>query len=154
MRVWRICSARHASTAFSGEGARLFSARWNPVGVPVVYAATSLSLAAIEIFVHLEMEETPVDLVSIVADLPIDEAFCARIDPLTLPTDWRDERNQQLPRIGAEWASSRRSLALLVPSVPIDGEWNVLVNPDHPDAARIVADKPKPFRFDQRMFKR
>jgi RES domain-containing protein len=154
MRVWRVCNARHASTAFSGVGARLFPGRWNLAAVPMIYTASSLSLAAIEVFVHLSPSDTPVGLVSILVSLPIDEASCERIDPATLPADWRNQRNQELPRIGAEWVRSRRSLALLVPSVPIDGEWNVLVNPDHPDVSSIVVDTPKPFRFDQRMFKR
>jgi RES domain-containing protein len=36
MRVWRLCRARHAATAFDGEGARLFGGRWNEKGMAVV----------------------------------------------------------------------------------------------------------------------
>ncbi len=106
-----------------------------------------------EVFVHLVPKDTPDELVSLSAELAVDEAACERIDPRRLPDDWRDERHPELPLIGAEWVRSRRSLALLVPSVAIDGEWNVLLNPEHPDAGKIKIAAPKPFRFDERMFK-
>lgn len=154
MRVWRICNARHAETAFSGEGSRLFSGRWNAPGVAMVYAATSLSLASIEVFVHLGPEDTPEHLVSIEANLPdLEEATCARIDLLRLPPGWRNERHPDLPQIGSDCVRSQRSLALMVPSVAVDGEWNVLLNPSHPDAAGIKIADPKPFHFDARMFR-
>ena len=35
--AWRLVRQRHAATAFSGEGARIFEGRWNSAGVPVVY---------------------------------------------------------------------------------------------------------------------
>ena len=153
MNVWRICDSRHAPTAFSGEGARLYSGRWNPAGVPMVYAATSLALAALEVFVHLEPQDTPRNLVSIEATLPIELATCERIAPAALPKDWKRERHPKLMQIGADWARSRRSLAILIPSVVIAGDWNVLVNPEHPDATKIQQAKPQPFQFDTRMFK-
>jgi RES domain-containing protein len=40
-----------------------------------------------------------------------------------------------------------------VPSVLIEGEWNVLLNPAHPDAKKIRVVEKKPFRFDERMFR-
>jgi RES domain-containing protein len=153
MKVWRICNDHHASTAFSGEGSRLYSGRWNLKGVPMVYAATSLALASIEVFVHLGPEDTPDHLVSIEAELPLDEALCERMELDRLPSDWRRERHEELMSIGSEWARSKRSLVLLVPSAAVGGEWNALVNPEHPEAKEIVLAEPKPFQFDERMFR-
>ncbi|MES2392590.1 MAG: RES family NAD+ phosphorylase [Acidobacteriota bacterium] len=153
MKVWRICNSRHAETAFSGEGARLFSGRWNPKGVAMVYAATSLALASVEVFVHLEPEDVPKYLVSIEAELPVEAAACERVDVRRLPVDWRRERHPVLMEIGAEWVRSQRSLALMVPSVAVVGDWNVLVNPEHPDAGKMQLGKPEAFRFDERMFR-
>ena len=50
------------------------------------------------------------------------------------------------------WIASRTSLALLVPSVPIRAEWNVLLNPLHPSIAGLQIEPPQPFVFDARMF--
>ncbi len=119
----------------------------------MVYAATSLALASIEVFVHLGPEDTPDHLVSIEAELPLEQAECERVKLSALPTDWRRERHPELMLMGSKWASSMRSLVLLVPSAAVGGEWNALVNPEHPDARKIVLAQPEEFRFDERMFK-
>ena len=49
---WRIDKPRR--NAFSGEGAKRFGGRWNSSGVAVVYLSEHQSLAALEIFVHLQ----------------------------------------------------------------------------------------------------
>jgi RES domain-containing protein len=155
MRVWRICKEHYAATAYSGEGARLFSARWNSAGTSLVYTSLSLSLAAIEVFVHLEVRDEPGDLVSIAADLPVAESRIEKekLETLAkLSSDWRNLDNRELQRMGDEWIRSMRSLTMMVPSAVIDGEWNVLVNPAHSDAAKIKVETTKPFRFDPRMF--
>src|SRR4051812_36546567 len=51
---WRIVKYRHAASAFSGEGARLFEGRWNSAGVAMVYCSEHVSLAALEILVHIQ----------------------------------------------------------------------------------------------------
>jgi RES domain-containing protein len=42
-QAWRIVKAKHATTAFSGEGAAKTGGRWNSRGVPVVYASSTKS---------------------------------------------------------------------------------------------------------------
>src|SRR5438045_9498550 len=49
---WRIVKEKHAKTAFSGGGARIFEGRWNSGGVRMVYCSAHLSLAALAILVH------------------------------------------------------------------------------------------------------
>src|ERR1700730_17641094 len=70
MQFWRICRRRYAAEAASGEGARLYGGRWNSRGLRVVYASTSLALAAIETFVNLEPNQMPSDLMSIEGLIP------------------------------------------------------------------------------------
>jgi len=132
----------------------LYAARWNPVEVPMVYAATSLALAAVEVFVNLEPLDAPDDLVVIEAELPLDAGRCERVQIGSLPKDWRRQKHPELQRIGAEWIKSNRSLVMMVPSAAVDGDWNLLINPLHPDAAKIRIEKPRPFRFDERMFQK
>lgn len=151
--VWRISKAKFAASSFSGEGARLFDGRWNYAGVRMVYTSTSLALAAIEFFVHLDQSVMPDDLVSVKAKLP-DSAKVECIDPACLPPTWRKVDNNHLRQLGSEWARTGSSLALLVPSAVMDEEWNVLLNPAHPDFAKIEVLPARPFQYDERMFRR
>jgi len=154
MRIWRICREVHAAGAFKGEGARRFGGRWNSRGVPVVYCSSSLALATVELFVHLEPAQAPSDLVCLSATLPEGEP-ARTIHPEDLPRDWpADEFAAGSTRdLGDRWIRDVSSLALLVPSVPIRPEWNVLVNPLHPRIGELIVDPPLPFVFDARMFR-
>jgi RES domain-containing protein len=152
MRIWRICRARYAAEAFSGDGARRFGGRWNTPGVPMVYASTSLALAAIELFVHLEPNQQPDDLVSIAAKLPKGEP-ALRLEPEKLPRGWWTDDFEPLRVQGDQWIRNAASIAIQVPSAALRVEWNVLVNPLHPKIAQIKIESPQPFHFDARMFR-
>lgn len=152
MLLWRICRRRYAASAWTGEGSRLFGGRWNNPGASVVYTSTSLALAAVETFVHLEPNLRPDDLVSIAAELPAGLP-AARIDPAGLPADWARRRDESLREFGDAWLCAAETAALYVPSAAIRGEWNVLLNPAHPDFRRIRSQRPRPFEFDLRMFR-
>lgn len=152
MRFWRICRRRYAADAARGEGASLYGGRWNSRGVRVVYASSSLALAAVETFVNLEPNLRPADLVFIEGEIP-DALEVGRIDPKTLPAGWHGTRDESLRRFGDDWIHSGRDAALLVPSATIRGEWNVLMNPIHPEFTRIQFGEPAPFEFDVRMFR-
>jgi RES domain-containing protein len=152
MRVWRICRQLHAAGAFSGEGARLYGGRWNSQGVSMVYASPSLALAAVETFVHLEPNLQPDDLVSIEAELP-DDVASERLDLKSLPRNWHKLRDEPLRKFGDRWIEAGETVALRVPSAAIRGEWNVLLNPAHPDFRRVKIQRPGPFEFDLRMFR-
>jgi RES domain-containing protein len=152
MRVWRICRRRYAAEAARGEGSRLYGGRWNSRGVRMVYASTSLALAAVETFVNLEPNLRPKDLVAIEGDIP-DGLKMGTLDPHDFPARWRETRDETLHRFGDEWIRTKHSVALRVPSAAIRGEWNVLLNPAHPDFAKVAFRGPKPFEFDLRMFR-
>jgi RES domain-containing protein len=121
----------------------------------MVYASTSLSLAAIELFVHLEPAQAPRDLVYLSATLPEGEPS-RTLQPAELPSEWWTDDIEDGPGstrdLGNSWIRDRSSLALMVPSVPIRVEWNVLVNPQHPQVSDLKIDPPQPFVFDARMF--
>jgi RES domain-containing protein len=116
-----------------------------------VYAATSRALAALEFFVNLEPNDAPDDL--LIAEATIPDELVEAIDLNQLPRNWRALNNQRCRDLGSAWAASLRSLALKVPSVAVDGDWNVLLNPKHPEFARVAVGALKPFRFDERMFR-
>lgn len=154
MRVWRICARRHAGRAFSGSGARDYGGRWNHPGVAVVYTAGALSLSALELFVHLDPDEAPDDLVSIAATIP-DDVRLLHVREDELPSDWRHyPAPTVLQDIGSAWAASGETALLAVPSAIIPQESNYLVNPSHDDFRRIAIAPAEPFRFDPRMWRK
>src|SRR5437867_12026513 len=102
MRFWRICRRRFAAEAASGEGARLYGGRCNSREVRVLYASTSLALAAVETFVNLEPNLRPADLVSIEGEIP-HALEIGRLDSKTLPAGWHETRDESLRRFGDDW---------------------------------------------------
>ena len=118
----------------------------------MVYTSTSLALAALELFVHFDPSQAPDDLVSIAATLP-PNIKTETVELAALPADWRRIDHPAPRDLGTEWAKSKRTVALRVPSAVIADEWNVLLNPAHPAFARITVSDPRPFRYDQRMFR-
>lgn len=118
----------------------------------MVYASTSLALAAMELFVHLEPNLLPDDLVAIAAALPEGEP-ALRLEPDTLPPEWWTDNFEPLRLIGDRWVNEKTSLATAVPSAAVRMDWNVLVNPSHPAIGKLSIEPPQPFHFDPRMFR-
>jgi RES domain-containing protein len=153
MVVWRICKERHVATALSGIGAEKAGGRWNYPGERVVYLSSSLSLAALELFVHLEPNSAPDDLFSIAVTIP-DSATSERLAIDDLPKDWRMyPAPSTLQDIGSQWLREQGSLLLLVPSAVNPEEQNILLNPLHREASTISNVVSKPFQHDPRMWK-
>jgi RES domain-containing protein len=151
MKVWRLFPARFRQTAFTGIGGLYAARRWNHLGTPIVYCATSPALAALEFFVHLEPNDAPDDLLLAEASIPDD--LIEQLDLQLLPPDWRELNSLICRDLGSDWARSRRSLALLVPSAVVAGDSNLLVNPAHPSFRKVAIAQAIPFRFDSRMFR-
>jgi RES domain-containing protein len=147
LRAWRIVKAKHAATAFSGEGARLYGGRWNSPGVSLVYTSGTKALAALESLVHLN---PPVIFKYVAIPIEFDAALVEKVN--ALPADWNDTPAPPSTRaIGDLWAKQARSAVLELPSVIIPGESNFLLNPTHPDFKKVVIGKHEPFSFDPRL---
>lgn len=149
--AFRIVKARHARSAFSGEGARIAGGRWSRPGEAVVYASDSLALAAIETFVHLGEDGLHIRFVYFRVDIPDDLAIqrCRRPPP-----GWRAEPPEAAStRYGSEWVRRGRTAVLDVPSAIVPSERNYLLNPHHTDFARIRIGRATPFVFDPRLWK-
>ena len=154
--AWRVVQAKHREGAFSGEGARDHGGRWNGKGWPVVYAAGSLSLAVLEILVHLD----DASLLSSFGCFPVRiPAGLVEVLPLSeLPADWaRTPAPGGLQAIGERWLRSGSSVALEVPSAAyrMDGapppESNILFNPVHRDFAKLGIGEFRRLHLDDRL---
>jgi len=147
---WRIVKEKHAKTAFSGEGARIFEGRWNSAGVRMVYCSEHLSLAALEILVHTQ----PVMIRDKfrVFRVTWDEKMTTTIDLKELPKGWNAQPPSLISKkIGDEWIRSDRSAVLAVPSVIVPLEKTFLLNPKHRDFGKIKIKDSGSFALDQRL---
>jgi RES domain-containing protein len=152
MRAWRITSAPHV--AFDGEGARQYGSRWTPRGIPAVFTSATLSLAALERFVHTDADLELADLVAIPVDIS-DEVAIDSVNLAQLPPDWRTfPPPPTLTTIGERWVRMSQTAVLSVPSVVVPAERNFVLNPRHPEFAKLVVGRPEPFAFDPRMWKK
>ena len=147
--AWRIVKAKHAATAFSGEGAAKNGGRWNSRGVRGIYASSTKSLAALETLVHLN---PPVPFKYIAFRLQFDAALVEKVPVNRLAADWRVEPPPPSTKaIGDAWVREVRSAVLALPSVIVPGELNYLLNPVHPAFKKISIGKPERFAFDPRL---
>lgn len=153
MRIWRITKAKYVSTTFSGFGAEMEGGRWNHTGSKMVYTSGTLSLASLELFVHLEPLLIPNDLFAVAATIP-DNVSSEEVAVADLPNDWQNyPAPTSLKDFGTQWLQELRSFVLIVPSAVNPEEKNILLNPLHPESSKISDIKPQPFQFDPRMWK-
>jgi RES domain-containing protein len=154
MRVWRICKAEHAATAFTGEGAILYGGRWHHPGARVVYCSESRALAALEQLVHLHRNQLPPNFVCFAVEIP-DALAIHEVRTADLPAAWRRQPGPPALRdIGSRWVESGATVALRVPSAVVPGEHNFLLNPRHPDFGQLAIGEPRAFAFDERLVAR
>ena len=154
MQVWRICKREYVTSSFSGQGGLLASGRWHRKGSEVVYTAQSLALAALEVWVHVAPNQPLPHYVAVPASIPEDVAIQSFGED-ALPAEWRKlpALDPGLQQIGTDWLVRREAAVLRLPSAVIPAEFNFLLNPLHPDFARIQTGEPVPFEFDRRMWK-
>jgi RES domain-containing protein len=153
LSLWRISKRKYADTAFSGEGARRVGGRWNSRGQGMVYTSGTLSLAALEVFVHMEIEDVATMLAWIRVNVPT-EVKIEYLEVTQLPPDWRNiPAPAVLETMGDNWFRSGSTAILAVPSVVIPMEYNYLINPSHPDFVKLAVESPQPFELDPRLWK-
>ena len=151
--AFRITKKRYARQPLAGLGGLEVGGRWHHKGTPIVYSAQSLSLAALEFFVHFGKRAESIALVSIAIDIPAE--LIESLSHGKLPKNWREvPAPAATAELGAEWIRHGRSAVLRVPSVLSPGEYNYLINPAHPKCTRIQTRPPAAFSFDTRMWKR
>lgn len=149
--AWRLTKTKYLASAWDGAGAKKSGGRWNSTGVPVVYTSGSLSLALVEVLVHLPSGVLPAYSA---IRVEFDDALVTTIPDPHLPADWRDSPPPAgTQAIGDRWFAAGTSAVLRARSVVVPPEFNYLMNPFHPDFGRVTIGKPVPFPFDTRLAK-
>lgn len=151
IQAWRIVHEDYLSTAFTGEGARRTGGRWNSEGVAMIYTAGSLSLALLEVIVHLEIKNTLRYFKAIPVRFNSDQVEIISTD--RLPFSWiAHPPCFTTKQIGDDWIQTGRSAGLCVPSVVVPNESNYLFNPQHPDFSTLIIGTPIDLPIDPRVF--
>ncbi len=153
IQAWRIAHQDYADAAFDGEGARLTGGRWNSEGVPMVYTAGTLSLALLEIIVHLEIK----DALKYFKAIPVkfSESMAQTVPTKSLPLTWNSTPPAFTTKtIGDEWIKQASSPVLRVPSAVVPNELNCLLNPGHPDFSKIKIGQPIDLPADPRILEK
>jgi RES domain-containing protein len=146
--VWRISNY----SDLSGRGGLRSPGRWHVAGSRIVYLADSPASAILETLVHMEVDETtfPERYKLLEVAVPAD----CRLIQIDVPegNDWKS--NFDLTRrLGSEWLHSLGSAVATVPSAIAPETRNLLLNPGHPDAARVLIVSERRERFDPRLFR-
>ncbi|MBY0481199.1 MAG: RES family NAD+ phosphorylase [Chitinophagaceae bacterium] len=152
MEAYRLSREKFAAN-LSGKGAALKGARWNSIGVELIYTASNRSLAMAEVAVHFTLATLPSDYMIISIFIP-DDIPLQKLNVSDLPTDWNTFPHPSTTQtIGDQFVVENKFCVLQVPSAVTQGDYNLLINPNHPDFKRIkIIDKDK-FPFDKRIFK-
>ncbi len=152
IQAWRLVREARAADAFTGEGARFYGGRWNPVGTQTTYLSATRSLAALEVLVH-QAERVPTGRF-LFYDVQFPQDLITTISLHDLPADWQRFPPQKCTvKIGKTWITGKNSPVLQVPSVLIPEESNYLLNFDHSHASKIQIGAAQPFCFDPRLQK-
>jgi RES domain-containing protein len=149
MAIVRLHRRQRSATNY--DGSLLYAGRWNPPGTPMLYASTSLSLACLEILVHLSPRQIPAEYVYSKAKFEAPAVAPEYFEVTDFRGDLMDADSTR--RAGRSWATRMESVGLLVPSVIIPVEMNVLLNPLHPAFKELTWGDPEPFEFDPRLVK-
>jgi len=152
MEVFRLCREKY-STSLSGKGAALKGARWNSVGVELIYTAANRSLAMAEIAVHFTLATLPADYMMMAIFIP-DDISLQKLNIPDLPPDWNVFPHSASSQVvGDNFVTENKYCVLQIPSAVTFGDYNFLINPNHQDFATLKIIGLSKFPFDRRIFK-
>jgi RES domain-containing protein len=152
MEVFRLSNKAYAKS-LSGIGAALKGARWNSIGIEIIYTAANRSLAMAEVAVHFSVATAPPDYKMVTIYIP-DDISMKTISIKDLPSDWAVfPHSDSTKMFGDKFIADNKYCVLKIPSAVTKGDFNYLMNPRHPEFSRIKIIDIEDFRFDSRLLK-
>ena len=152
MEVYRLARKKFAKP-LSGKGAALKGARWNSGDVEIIYTVANRSLAMAEVAVHFTLATLPVDYVMVTIFIP-DNISLQKLNIKDLPPGWNTFPHPvSTQAIGDNFISRNKYCVLQIPSSVTQGDYNLLINPNHADFKQIKITGTEKFPFDKRIFK-
>jgi len=129
MRVYRLCNPEFADD-LSGEGTFLYGGRWNYKGERMLYTATNASLSLLETLGHLAEFPKKMPLCLVTIEIELEGIF----QPLLsgFPPNWNEyPAPWQAKSVGSDFIQKSEFPAMLVPSVIMPKDLNLLIHPGH-----------------------
>ena len=154
MEVFRITKTKYKND-LSGKGAELFGGRWNEVGTPALYTSENRALCALEILVHTPKDFLPPKYIiqSILIPKPLEKEL-VNFTSENLPDNWNSIQHLEVTVDLGEENFKKNVLGLLVPSVIIKSEKNIVLNPLHRKYDQIRVVDEIDFVIDERLLKK
>lgn len=110
------------------------------------------ALACLETLVHLAKDPLPLNRYLVKITVPVVAWKAAVVLDGAMLAGWDAEpAGKGSLHWGPGWARASSSLLARVPSVVVPEEFNVLVNPTHPDIVAVKAEKIRKWLYDVRL---
>ena len=148
-KAYRIGDPAGAYPIFDAKGSQLHPGRWNTAASPILYTSEHYSTAMLEKLLH-GSGSLPPNQHFIEITIPNGLSY-ETVTPATLPR-WDDPEPVASKAFGDAWQRANRSLLLRVPSYVARIEWNILINPEHPEFRQVQRGLHEPVRWDERLF--
>lgn len=127
--------------------------RWNSKGYPILYTSSTRALAALEVLVHLPINNVrSMDFSIVSISLPENSLEEIRYNVIKNEVE-NNGLSSSFKSIGDEWIKRNSSLLLKIPSVVINEEFNFLINPDHKNFNKVKILSKQSFCFDERLLR-
>ena len=150
MYTYRICRSVYAND-LSGIGAKIYGGRWNRPGLAVLYTSFARSLAILELLVHFESRDA-LKLPYSIMKIHVPDEKIIWLDKSLLPNDAIKMNDTRLWDITQEYFIMQNTLALVVPSMVVPQEYNILLNPQHPQYHDCKVEQVENFQLDGRLY--
>ena len=149
LSCFRIGDPRGAYPIFDATGSTIAPGRWNTPGSPIIYTSEHYSTALLEKLAH-GSGRLPPNQHYVEITIPRGLSYETFSAP-TLPR-WDSMPATVSKAFGEQWCAEKRSVILMAPSVVARLDRNVLINPAHPDFAKIESSLHQPVYWDRRLF--
>jgi len=147
VELYRIEQTKYGAQ-LNGEGAFQVGGRWNYKQTRMLYTSTSRSLCILETLVH-SAGLTIKQKYSLLT-ISVDDSLIVKVKKL--PDSWNSlKTNDTTRQIGTDFIKEGKSLGLMVPSVIVPEEYNVLLNVLHPKMAKAKLVSVDAFNYDMRL---
>jgi RES domain-containing protein len=147
VELWRISNYPD----LSGIGGMRAGGRWHSQGRRIVYLADHPSSALLELLVHMDRDLIPPTYQLLRIDISLDVTIEAVVAG-DLSGNWRTDTIASR-EIGDRWLDRSTSALLRVPSAISEQGQNFLLNPAHPDAAKVTVAEIIHAPFDARLLR-